>query len=455
MGISLPVLAASLSLVAPAELAFDADGDLYSLKADGSGRAPLVVAPKGETVGDAAWSPDGARLAYAQGGEDTSRLMLKDAGGTRALTAPPADTSDYAPAWSPDGSTLAFTRFTLAEDRLTTQIVTRDVATGAERVLVTQDGRVLDSVSAPAYSPDGTTIAYTFNRYDRNADSLPEIRTVPAQGGPARTWIRKAQGLTYSPDGTRVAYSSIADRNGKQCGSDQCTWSGELYVANADGSQPRRLTRDEGDISFPYWSPDSSRILFSSDRNLPDTDSHELYTIAPDGSCLTWLTNGVPGSGNPTWRPGSGDSFSASCDPDARPLSYTPPKPARYRGNLWLGDRHAGLLLTSASARFLSYRDCERFRGCARPVTLYSGDSCERRWSRHYKLSVRRGWLVADFGLGEDDRVVFGGRRETLAPKHVVGDLRELRRETPRVPRSFVDHLTAAQQAKLKPYRRC
>ena len=455
MGISLPTLALSLTLAAPAEIVFNADGGLYSLKADGSGKTLLVAAPKGQSVGDAAWSPDGARLVYSQGDEDTSRLLLKDAAGTHPVTTPPADASDFAPTWSPDGHTLAFTRFTLTEERLTTQIITRDLATGAERVLVTQDGRVLDAVTAPVYSPDGATIAYTFNRYDRNADSLPEVRTIPAQGGPAKTLIKQAQGLTYSPDGTRVAYASIADHHGKQCGSDQCWWAGELYVANADGSQPRRLTEDEGDMSFPYWSPDGSRILFSSDRALPDADSDELYSIAPDGSCFTWLTNGVPASRNPAWRPASGDSYTADCDPRRRPVTYTPPRTTRFHGNLWLGAKHEGLLLTQATSGALHYRDCERFRGCRREVSINVSNPCKRLYTPNYELRVQRGWLTADYGLGEDWRVVFAGARETLVPPRVIGDLRVLKRQKARIPRAFLAHLTAAQKAKLKPYRSC
>ena len=336
MGITLPAIAVSLALAAPAELAFTSEGGIFSLKADGSGRAPLVPAPKGEVVSGAAWSPDGTRLVYDQGDEDTSRLMLKDAAGTRELTSRRAGVSDASPVWSPDGSTLLFTRFTLTETAITTQIVTRDVATGAERVLVTQDaGNRLASVVAPTYSPDGATIAFTYGRYDRNVDFLPEIRTMPAAGGPARTLIRRAQGPSYSPDGTRLAYGSIADHNGNSCGSDQCSWAAELYVANADGTQPRRLTKDEGGLGVPRWSADGSRILFDSDRNLPDANSTELYSIAPDGSCLTWLTERRTASGDPSWRPGSGDSFTPTAT-QGRPASYTPPKRVVPR-NLWLG----------------------------------------------------------------------------------------------------------------------
>ncbi|MDA0171955.1 hypothetical protein OJ998_22835 [Solirubrobacter taibaiensis] len=450
----LETIALSLAFAMPAEIAFTSDTGIFSLKADGSGRAPLVLAPRGEVVSGAAWSPDGTRLVYDQGDEDTSRLMLKDATGTRELTTRRAGVSDLGAVWSPDGSTLLFTRFTLTETTITTQIVTREIATGAERVLVTQDaGNRLASVNAPTYSPDGATIAFTYGRYDRDVYFLPEIRTMPAAGGPAKTLIRRAQGPSYSPDGTRIAYGSIADHNGDSCGSDQCSWAAELYVANADGTGPRRLTKDEGGLGVPRWSADGSRILFASDRNLPDANSTELYSVAPDGSCLTWLTNGVPSSGDPAWRPGSGDSFSANCDPKARPATYTPPKPNRYRANLWLGAKYKGLLLTHVSRESLWYSDCERFSGCPDDVSLTANNPCQRRHSSQYKLSVRRGMLVADYG-GDTGPLFFGGRMATLAPPGVT-DLKVFRRETPRIPRTFLAALTATQRAKLKPYRVC
>ena len=65
-------------------------------------------------------------------------------------------------------------------ERFRTSIVVRDLASGAERVLVTQ--RLFprfDAVSEPAWSPDGATIVYTHSRIDGEANLRPEIRTDP------------------------------------------------------------------------------------------------------------------------------------------------------------------------------------------------------------------------------------------------------------------------------------
>ena len=113
-----------------------------------------------------------------------------------------------------------------------------------------------------------------------------------------------------------------------------------------------------------------------------------------------------------------------------------------------------GLLLTHASRSSLSYDDCERFSGCPDRVTLTANAPCVRPYSSAWKLRVRRGWLVAEYG-GDNSPLVFAGRMATLAAPGVVGDLKVLRRERPRIPRAFLAALTGTQRAQLKPYRAC
>jgi WD40 repeat protein len=241
----------------------------------------------------------------------------------------------------------------------------------------------LSSVAEPSWSPDGTAIAYTHSRLDRRYYFRPVIRTVAAEGGASRLLIRDAQSPAWSPDGRRLAFASVRDRNGSRCGSDECWYAGELYTAAADGSALTRLTANEGDDAAPAWSPDGSRILFTSDRNLPDGDSDEVYSVAADGGCLTWLTNGVPASGSATWRRGSGDRYDpGSCDPASRSALVDAPMPPALRGGLWLGARYRGLLLSrverTGRRHYLSYRDCELFdpRACPQTVDIVSEAAC-------------------------------------------------------------------------------
>ena len=363
------------------EIAFVSDGRIWAARADGSERRPLFRGTQ------PAWSPDGSRLAYVSREDDPNRLMVDG----KPLTARRRGVTLSSPAWSPDGTALAYGRFTVERNRYRTAIVVHDLATGAERVLV--DVNLLprlDAVSQPAWSPDGTTIAYTHSKLDAEHDIRPDIRMVPAAGGASKLLLSDAQDPAWSPDGGRLALASVRDRNGRICSSDECWFAGEIYTAAADGSDLRRLTENAGDDAHPRWSPDSSRILFGSDRNQPSrggiwTDAEEVYSVAADGSCLTWLTNGAPESEHPAWRPASGSRFDpGSCDPGARAPRVDRP---RLRGRrLWLGTRYDGLLLSDLRDGVLRYGDCARFRGCGPAIELARGTRVPRNPRRRFRV---------------------------------------------------------------------
>ena len=466
-----------------AEIAFVRGSDIWAARADGS-ESRLLVRPtrRHEALSEPAWSPDGSALAYvshieARGGaKGGSRLMVFDGTASRELTPLRRGVHHLSPTWSPDGSMLAFARATLTGRRWRTEIVIRVVATGVERTLV----RVrlvprFEQVGEPAWSPDGSTIAYTHYRLDREHDFSPLIRLVPASGGESRTLIRDAQAAAWSPDGGRLAFASVRDRNGKRCGSDECTYACELYTAAADGSGLRRLTANEGDDAYPTWSADGSRILFSSDRNLPEGDSSEVYSIAADGSCLTWLTNGTPSSGLAAWRPGSGSRYDpGSCDPSARPVVIDAPRLPEIQVGLWLGPRFGGLLLSNGGEGgdgYLAYDDCERFAGCPDPVLLNSEHVCDTRMFRNiatntYRL-FRRGRAILAYYGSQANALLLSGRAVTaiqLEGRNLLADVdrivralrpfgtaRPVRRlAPPRVPRAVARRLELTARARKR-----
>jgi TolB protein len=59
----------------------------------------------------------------------------------------------------------------------------------------------------------------------------------------------------WSPDGRRIAFASARDGNS------------EIYVMNADGSSPVRLTEHPEQDDFPAWSRDGRRLAFVSERD--------------------------------------------------------------------------------------------------------------------------------------------------------------------------------------------
>ena len=93
----------------------------------------------------------------------------------------------------------------------------------------------------------------------------------------------------WSPDGSKIAFSSQRD------GGDN-----EVIVMASDGSDQVNLTDNENDDYDPAYSPDGNRIAFSSNREEDD----EIHTInAVDGSSATRLTDGPTLSLDPDWQP--------------------------------------------------------------------------------------------------------------------------------------------------------
>ena len=68
---------------------------------------------------------------------------------------------------------------------------------------------------------------------------------------------------------------------------------------NADGSSQTNLTNNAANDLEPAWSPDGTKIAFSSYRD----GNWETYVMNTDGSSQTNLTNNSAYEGNPTWSP--------------------------------------------------------------------------------------------------------------------------------------------------------
>src|SRR5215204_1800961 len=101
------------------------------------------------------------------------------------------------------------------------------------------------------------------------------------------TFTRGADGVLgddsmpdFSPDGRRIAFTSNRDQQG------------EVYVMNADGSGPKRLTRRAGDDWAPDFSPDGKRLSFTQLRAM-------IWTINAGGTGLRKLKAGT----DTDWRP--------------------------------------------------------------------------------------------------------------------------------------------------------
>lgn len=89
----------------------------------------------------------------------------------------------------------------------------------------------------------------------------------------------------WSPDGSRVVFASLRDLNL------------ELYVMDADSNNLTRLTDGAARDWFMVWSPDGSRIAFSSDR----AGNEDIYVLHLEDSSVTQLTTDEADDMRPIW----------------------------------------------------------------------------------------------------------------------------------------------------------
>jgi dipeptidyl aminopeptidase/acylaminoacyl peptidase len=150
-----------------------------------------------------AWSPDGRQIVYA--GEHGLVIQTLDGEVSYQIT---ADGRDTGPVWSPDGSRVAFTR--RQHDHWEVYVVD---AGGGNLARLTETPERLDgqpgSSAAPAWSPDGRSIAFFTDRAGRRAGDGSQKWEI---------WVMRAGGSRQKPmfasalDGLDLAYSAVGDR---------------------------------------------------------------------------------------------------------------------------------------------------------------------------------------------------------------------------------------------------
>ena len=129
---------------------------------------------------------------------------------------------------------------------------------------------------SPAWSPDGQRIVYYAEQSNGNAD----LYIMNADGSQPSAVLSTPDadegGPAFSPDGRQVAYDTDQDGNF------------EIYFIDLATLAPRRLTTHAARDVSPAWSPDGTRIAFMSDRD--SAPAFDLYLMNADGTGVERLT---------------------------------------------------------------------------------------------------------------------------------------------------------------------
>jgi len=243
----------------------------------------LVLALGGVSSAGATTPGANGRIAFASDdslGNSELYSVNADGSGSRRLTW--TSQTEQAPAWSPDGTRIAYQSSLSYVNRLHGQF--RLWVMNADGSAQTQLTFSSDSVDDedPAWSPDGSQLAFgstrsgNWNLWVMNADGSA-LRRVSAAFGVDPAW---------SPDGRRLAYVSLDG----------------IGVVGVDGSDPHTVSAASGwSASGPSWSPDGTRIVFS--RNNAAGYPGELFVANADGSGEHRLTSDGVSNARPSWSP--------------------------------------------------------------------------------------------------------------------------------------------------------
>ncbi len=263
----------------------------------------LVSLPR---VGTPVVSPDGRFVAYTlrqaswDDNEYETEIWLGDltAGTFRQLTSGPKSSS--APAWSPDGTRIAF--LSDRRDRQQVYVISPD---GGEAQAVTS---TTDTISRFAWSPDGSAIAFSVTESDETArrgretrwgsyrvideeHRMTHLRVVDLDAGGVRKLTSGAftvSAFDWSPDGTRIAFDHRVTPDPAVNGS------ADISLVTVATAVVQPLVTQDGPDTNPKWSPDGALVAFESAMGSSDFYYANRYiaTIPAGGGRIRNLTSG-------------------------------------------------------------------------------------------------------------------------------------------------------------------
>jgi Tol biopolymer transport system component len=241
------------------------------------------------------WTPDGKTITYVDSSHAIESIAADGTGSPTTLYSDPTNTF-YSPTWSPDGKNLAYTELD-NKGTLTQLFVNATAVSGSEDVFASParwaanddliyaaNGHILRrSLSRGSVStiPFSATVSFNRASYPMKAHNFSSTQTQPATG------ILSPQ---LSPDGRHIAFVALNQ-----------LWEMEL------GHKPVKLTDSPWAKATPVWSPDGTKLAYSSDQN---------------GSMAVYIRTLATGATRQLTAPFTGAQVKLAWSPDGNKIAF-------------------------------------------------------------------------------------------------------------------------------------
>jgi TolB protein len=224
------------------------------------------------------------QIAFVSSRTGTKEIWVMDYDGANQHSLTSLHTISLTPRWSPDASRIAFTCFASANGVVSPQLCMYSMDAGK----VVSFPRFRGTNSSPTWSPDGSQIMFSSSMLGN-----PELFVTDANGGRPKR-LTFSNGASTSPawnpkTGQTVVF--VSDRGGIP----------KLYMMNADGTNSAEIdVPDKGYLIDPAWAPNGQLLAFSWRR--PE-GNYDMYLMDAATHQIVELTRDAGRNERPSWAP--------------------------------------------------------------------------------------------------------------------------------------------------------